>query len=62
MQAPKWKTLQKMILSYFHNIIRLLGQLSNTAMLELAVSESVKLIPYIVGSRKAVKEYLKVCC
>ncbi|KAH8101332.1 Noc2-domain-containing protein [Cristinia sonorae] len=60
-QTPKWQTLQKLILSYFHNIINLLDQLTDSSLLELALSQSAKLVPYIVSSRKAVKEYLKAC-
>lgn len=32
----------------------------DTEMTILALSESAKLLPYIIGSRKAVKVYLKV--
>ncbi|KAG8687420.1 Nucleolar Complex 2 protein [Ceratobasidium sp. 395] len=32
-----------------------------TALVELALSETAKLAPYIVGSRKAVKSWLKTC-
>ncbi|KAG9092352.1 Nucleolar Complex 2 protein, partial [Ceratobasidium sp. 392] len=32
-----------------------------TALIELALSETAKLTPYIVGSRKAVKAWLKTC-
>ena len=60
MQTPKWKALQKLILSYFHNIIHILAQITNSTLLGMAISESAKLVPYVVGSRKAVKEYLKV--
>lgn len=60
-QTQKLKTLQKLILSYFHNIIHMLSQLTDKDMLQLAVTESAKLIPYIISSRKAVKLYLKVC-
>ncbi|KAG6856847.1 hypothetical protein H0H87_012905 [Tephrocybe sp. NHM501043] len=60
-QTPKFKTLQKLILSYFHNVIHILSQLTDNDLLHLAVTESVKLIPYIVSSRKAVKLYLKKC-
>ncbi|CAL1697939.1 unnamed protein product [Somion occarium] len=60
-QTPKFKALQKLILSYFHNVIHLLGQLTDTSLIQLAVSESSKLVPYVVGSRKAVKAYLKAC-
>lgn len=49
-----------MILSYFHNIVNLITQLSDTEMLELALNESSKIIPYVLSSRKAVKAYLKV--
>ncbi|KAG6891449.1 hypothetical protein C0992_006708 [Termitomyces sp. T32_za158] len=52
-QTQKSKTLQKLILSYFQNIIHILSQLTDNELLHLAVTESAKLIPYIVGSRKA---------
>ncbi|KAF7326840.1 Noc2-domain-containing protein [Mycena venus] len=60
-QTPKLKALQKMILSYFQNVIHILSQLTDNEMLQLAVTESAKIIPYIVSSRKAVKVYLKKC-
>ncbi|KAL6308862.1 Noc2-domain-containing protein [Sparassis latifolia] len=60
-QTQKWKTLQKLILSYFHNVMHLLSQLTENDMLRLAVSESAKLVPYITSSRKAVKVHLKTC-
>ncbi|THU93855.1 Noc2-domain-containing protein [Dendrothele bispora CBS 962.96] len=60
-QTQKFKTLQKLILSYFHNVIHLLSQLTDGEMVQLAVSESSKIIPYIISSRKAVKLYLKKC-
>ncbi|KAF5375408.1 hypothetical protein D9615_007998 [Tricholomella constricta] len=60
-QTPKFKTLQKLILAYFHNVIHILSQLTDNDLLQLAVTESAKLIPYIVSSRKAVKLYLKKC-
>ncbi|KAJ3879123.1 Noc2-domain-containing protein [Lentinula edodes] len=60
-QTAKFKTLQKMILSYFHNVIYVLSQLTDTELLQLAVTESAKIIPYIVSNRKAVKLYLKKC-
>ncbi|ETW79731.1 hypothetical protein HETIRDRAFT_322642 [Heterobasidion irregulare TC 32-1] len=59
-QTLKLKTLQKLILSYFHNIIHITSQLSEPDLVKLAVAESAKLLPYIVGSRKAVKQYLKM--
>lgn len=58
-QTQKFKTLQKLILSYFHNVIHILSQLTDNELLQLAVTEGTKLVPYIVSSRKAVKLYLK---
>ena len=60
-QTPKWKTLQKLVLSYFYNVVHLISQLSDTEMLRLTVSESSKLLPYVMSSRKALKVYLKAC-
>lgn len=59
-QTTKYKTVQKMVLSYFYNVIHILEQLTENEMLLLAVNESVKLIPYVLSSRKAMKLYLKV--
>ncbi|KAI8972566.1 Noc2-domain-containing protein [Trametes punicea] len=60
-QTDKWKTLQKLILSYFHNVLHLMGQISDDEMLRLAFSETAKLVPYVTSSRKTVKAYLKTC-
>ncbi|KDR74079.1 hypothetical protein GALMADRAFT_250813 [Galerina marginata CBS 339.88] len=60
-QTPKFKTLQKLILSHFHNVTHILGQLTDEEQLRLALTESAKLVPYVVSSRKAVKAYLKKC-
>ena len=38
-----------------------MGQISDNDMLRLAFSETAKLVPYIAGSRKTVKLYLKTC-
>ena len=59
-QTPKWKTLQKLVLSYFHNAMHLLTQLTDSEILILALTETSKLVPYITGNRKSVKVYLKV--
>jgi hypothetical protein len=59
-QTHKFLTLNKLILSYFHNIVHLIDQLSDQEMIELAIAESAKLLPYVVGSRKTVKTYLRV--
>ncbi|KAI0337672.1 Noc2-domain-containing protein [Trametopsis cervina] len=60
-QTPKWKTLQKLILSYFHNAAHLLTQLTDSELLVLALTETAKLLPYVTSSRKSVKVYLKTC-
>ncbi|KAJ7223081.1 Noc2-domain-containing protein [Mycena pura] len=60
-QTAKLKALQKLILSYFQNVIHILSQLTDSEMLQLAITESAKIMPYIVTSRKAVKLYLKKC-
>lgn len=60
-QTPKQKTLQKLLLSYFHNIIHIFSQLTENDMIQLALEESAKIVPYVIGSRKAVRAYLKVC-
>ena len=59
-QSKKFKTLQKLILSYFSNVTHILSNLTDDDMLQLAVSESAKLLPYVVTSRRAIKLYLKV--
>ena len=38
-----------------------MGQISDNDMLRLAFSETAKLVPYVTGSRKTVKVYLKTC-
>ena len=60
-QTPKLKALQKLIQSYFYNILHLIEGLSDENTLLLAVNESSKIVPYIISSRKAVKTYIKVC-
>ncbi|KAF9048039.1 Noc2-domain-containing protein [Hymenopellis radicata] len=60
-QTKKLKALQKLILSYFHNTIQLLSQVTDSEMMQLAITESAKIIPYVVSSRKTVKVYLKKC-
>jgi nucleolar complex protein 2 len=59
-QTPKFKTLQKLILSFFHNVMHLLSQLTDNGMIVLSVAESVKLVPYVASSRKTLKLYTKV--
>jgi len=69
--SKKFTALTKLLLSHFHNIIRVIESLpqrsseedggsKDVEMTLLALSESAKLLPYVIGSRKAVKVYLKV--
>ncbi|KAH9922309.1 Noc2-domain-containing protein [Epithele typhae] len=51
-QTTKWKTLQKLITSYFLNVLHFVGQVSDNDMLP---------VPYITGTRKTIKLYLKTC-
>ncbi|KAG0700504.1 Noc2-domain-containing protein [Suillus ampliporus] len=60
-QSAKLKALQKLTLSYFNNVVHLIPQLTDSEMLRLALTESAKILPYVVSSRKAVKTYLKKC-
>ena len=53
--------MQKLIISYFLNVLHLIGQISDNDMLRLAFNETAKLVPYVMGSRKTVKLYLKTC-
>jgi hypothetical protein len=59
-QTEKLKALQKPILSFFHNVIHMLSQVTDHEIVQRSLTESAKLIPYIASSRKAVKLYLKV--
>jgi hypothetical protein len=59
-QTQKLKTLQKLITSFFHNVIHIMSQLSDPELLKMAVTESTKILPYIISSRKSIKLYLKV--
>ncbi|KAG1740153.1 Noc2-domain-containing protein [Suillus paluster] len=60
-QSAKQKALQKLTLSYFNNVVHLIPQLTDSETLRLALTESAKILPYVVSSRKAVKTYLKQC-
>lgn len=59
-QSVKQKMISKAVLSYIYNVLHLLNQTSSAEIQVLALNETAKLLPYIVGSRKAVKTYLKV--
>jgi hypothetical protein len=59
-QTQKLKTLQKLVTSFFHNVIHIMSQLSDPGLLKMAVTESTKILPYVISNRKTVKLYLKV--
>ena len=46
--------------SYFRDVIGTLGQLTDKEMLKSAVTQSAKIVPWVVSSRRALKQYLKV--
>lgn len=60
-QSPKQRTIQKLVLSYFNNIIHLIPQLTDNEMIQLSLTEGAKILPYTITSRKSVKAYLKRC-
>ncbi|KDQ54560.1 hypothetical protein JAAARDRAFT_135403 [Jaapia argillacea MUCL 33604] len=60
-QTTKHKTLQKLIISYFINVIHIISQLTEPEMIQLAISESAKIVPYVISSRRSIKLYLKTC-
>lgn len=72
--SKKLAGLTKILLSHFHNILHVIESLpkhalsqdetdsgNNIELVTLALAESAKLLPYVVGSRKAIKVYLKTC-
>lgn len=58
-QNAKQKSLTKLVLSFFHNILHLLKQVTDVELQALALSEGGKIVPYISTSRKALKAFLK---
>jgi nucleolar complex protein 2 len=59
-QTPKQRTLSKLVLNFFYNVIHVIDQMQDSEMLQLAISESARLLPYVITSRKVIKQYLKV--
>ncbi|KIY63741.1 Noc2-domain-containing protein [Cylindrobasidium torrendii FP15055 ss-10] len=60
-QTPKLRTLQKLILSFFHNAMTLVEQVTDAKLLRVVVEESARVVGYVGSSRKSVKAYLRVC-
>jgi hypothetical protein len=61
LSSPKQQALTRLISSFFKSILRLLSQLTNPQMITTCLTDSAKLVPYVVGNRKIVKSYLKTC-
>ena len=53
---PVLKTLKKPPISHFHDVLRLLSQLTDVPLIQIALKECAKLVPYAISSRKAVFE------
>lgn len=60
-QSTKQQSLTRLTCSFFNSILHLLSQITDAQMLVLCITESTKLVPYVVGNRKVIKAYLKAC-
>ncbi|PVF96820.1 Noc2-domain-containing protein [Serendipita vermifera] len=60
-QSTKQQSLTRLVSTFFTSTMYLLGQLSNPQLVIVCLSESAKLVPYIIGNRKIVRNYLKSC-
>lgn len=56
----KFAALQRPIATYFSNLHHLLRTLPEPRMQYVALSESAKMVPYLVHNRRAAREYVKV--
>lgn len=56
----KYSLLQRPIQTYFANLHHLLGTLSEQKMVSFVVSESAKMVPYLVNNRRMAREHVKV--
>ncbi|KIM24518.1 hypothetical protein M408DRAFT_331746 [Serendipita vermifera MAFF 305830] len=61
LNSPKQQSLTRLISSFFKSILHLLSQITNPQMVTTCLTDSAKLVPYIVGNRKIVKSYVKTC-
>jgi nucleolar complex protein 2 len=59
-QTKQYGIVQRLVKSYFASFVKLLRQLSDTDMIAIAINESARLIPYMVGNRKVAKDYVNV--
>lgn len=58
--APKFAVLQPLIKSYILNLLHMVQELPDDNMKYLVVSESHKIIPYVLSQRKLMKDFSKV--
>ncbi|CAO1614666.1 unnamed protein product [Parajaminaea phylloscopi] len=56
----KFALLQRPIQTYFSNLHHLLGTLSEQKMVSVAVTESARMVPYLINNRRMAREYIKV--
>lgn len=64
-QNKKYAVVQRYIKNFFTSLAKLLESTpassdNSQALLSLALAESAKLIPYVVGNRRIAKSYLNV--
>lgn len=59
-QNKKFALLQRPIQMYFSNLHHLLRTLSEPKMLYVAVTESAKMVPFVMNNRRMAREYVKV--
>lgn len=55
-----WKSLRKVLVSYFSSVRRLLKGLTEESMLSVVVSESEKVLPWLWEDKRGIRDYLKV--
>jgi nucleolar complex protein 2 len=61
-QSKKYATAQRIVKSFYsslHSLLSSLSSTSNTGLLQLAITESGRLIPYLVGNRKVSKDHVR---
>lgn len=59
-KTVKAEKIQKLAAAFVFSIVKVVNQVSDADIHTLALGESIKLLPYVVHQRKAMKLYLKV--
>ncbi|GAA93909.1 uncharacterized protein L969DRAFT_92183 [Mixia osmundae IAM 14324] len=57
--SRQYASAQRIVKSYFASLVQLLEQVTDPDLLRLSLTESAKLLPYVIGNRKVLKDYLK---